>query len=44
MVTLYQAGKLKLRELVTWIYHLDGVNDALAALGAGEGARSVIRW
>ena len=44
LVTLYQAGELKLRELVTRTYHLDGVNDALAALAAGEGARGIIRW
>ena len=25
-------------------YHLDGINDALAALAAGEGARGIIRW
>jgi hypothetical protein len=25
-------------------YHLDGVNDALAALASGEGARGTIRW
>ncbi len=44
LVTLNQAGKLKLRELVTRAYHLDGINDALAALAAGEGARGIIRW
>ncbi len=44
LVALYQAGTLKLRELVTRTYHLDGVNDALAALAAGEGARGIIRW
>jgi S-(hydroxymethyl)glutathione dehydrogenase / alcohol dehydrogenase len=44
LVTLYQAGELKLRELVTRTYHLNGVNDALAALAAGEGARGIIRW
>jgi hypothetical protein len=30
LVTLYQAGELKLRELVTRTYPLDGINDALA--------------
>jgi len=44
LVTLYQAGELKLRELVTRTYHLDAVNDALAALAAGEGARGILRW
>jgi S-(hydroxymethyl)glutathione dehydrogenase/alcohol dehydrogenase len=44
LVTLYQAGNLKLRELVTRIYHLDGINDALAALASGAGARGIISW
>ena len=44
LVTLYQAGHLKLRELVTRIYHLDGINDALAALASGAGARGIISW
>ncbi len=44
LIALYQAGELKLRELVTRTYHLDGVNDALAALAEGEGARGVILW
>jgi S-(hydroxymethyl)glutathione dehydrogenase/alcohol dehydrogenase len=44
LVTLYQAGNLKLRELVTRIYHLEGINDALAALAAGAGARGIISW
>jgi S-(hydroxymethyl)glutathione dehydrogenase/alcohol dehydrogenase len=43
-VALYQEGKLKLRELATRTYRLDGVNDALAALASGEGARGIIRW
>ncbi|MCA1575511.1 MAG: zinc-binding dehydrogenase [Acidobacteria bacterium] len=41
IVTLYQGGELKLRELVTRAYQLDGINEALAA---GEGARGIIRW
>ena len=44
LVTLYQAGNLKLRELVTRTYHLNGINDALAALASGAGARGIIRW
>ena len=47
LVTLYQAGELKLRELVTRTYHLDGINpdgSGLAALASGEGARGIIRW
>jgi len=44
LVTLYQAGKLKLRELVTRTYHLDGINDALAVLASGVDARGIIQW
>ncbi|HEY3025238.1 MAG TPA: Zn-dependent alcohol dehydrogenase [Pyrinomonadaceae bacterium] len=44
LVTLYQSGKLKLRELVTRAYQLDNINEALAALASGEGARGIIRW
>src|SRR6185436_20774130 len=44
LVALYQAGKLKLRELVTRTYGLDGVNDALALLASGVDARGIIQW
>ena len=44
LVALHQEGKLKLRELATRTYRLDGVNEALAALASGEGARGIIRW
>src|SRR5206468_10504385 len=44
LVALYQEGKLKLRELAGRTYRLDGVNDALAALASGEGARGIILW
>ncbi len=44
LVALHQEGKLKLSELATRTYRLDGVNDALAALASGEGARGIIRW
>ena len=44
LVSLYQEGKLKLGELVSRIYALDKVNDALTALAASDGARGVIRW
>jgi len=44
LVALYQARKLKLRELVTHTYRLDDVNDALTALAAGVDARGIIRW
>jgi S-(hydroxymethyl)glutathione dehydrogenase/alcohol dehydrogenase len=42
LVTLHQAGGLKLDELTTRNYRLDEVNEALAALGRGEGGRGVI--
>jgi Zn-dependent alcohol dehydrogenase len=44
LVSLYQEGRLKLRELVSRTYALDHVNAALAALEASDGARGVIRW
>jgi S-(hydroxymethyl)glutathione dehydrogenase/alcohol dehydrogenase len=44
LVSLYQEGRLKLRELVTRTYALDDVNQALDALAGAEGARGVIRW
>ena len=42
LIALYQAGKLKLRELVTRTYGLEDVNDALAALSSGAGGRGII--
>ncbi|HYO62639.1 MAG TPA: Zn-dependent alcohol dehydrogenase [Pyrinomonadaceae bacterium] len=44
LVELYREGRLKLRELVARTYTLTQVNDALAALAAGAGARGVILW
>jgi len=44
LVALYEDGKLKLRELVSRTYALAGINDALAALAASDGARGVVRW
>jgi S-(hydroxymethyl)glutathione dehydrogenase / alcohol dehydrogenase len=44
LVSLYQEGRLKLRELVSRTYALDSINDALTALAASDGARGVIRW
>jgi S-(hydroxymethyl)glutathione dehydrogenase/alcohol dehydrogenase len=44
LVELYREGKLKLTELVTRTYNLEGVNEALDALSAAEGARGIIRW
>lgn len=42
LVGLYQEGRLKLNELATRSYSLDQVNDALAALGRGDGGRGVL--
>jgi S-(hydroxymethyl)glutathione dehydrogenase/alcohol dehydrogenase len=42
LIGLYQAGKLKLDELVTRTYPLAQVNEAFAALGEGQVARSVL--
>jgi len=39
---MYQQGELDLDRLITARIALDDVNDALAAMEAGEGARSVI--
>jgi S-(hydroxymethyl)glutathione dehydrogenase/alcohol dehydrogenase len=44
MLRLYQTGKLKLDELITRRIGLDGVNEAFAAMRAGEVARSVIEF
>jgi S-(hydroxymethyl)glutathione dehydrogenase/alcohol dehydrogenase len=41
-VDLCMAGRLKLDELVSRTYSLDQINDAFAAMKAGEVARSVI--
>jgi len=41
-IDLYMAGRLKLDELVTRTYPLEGINEALAAIKAGEVARGVI--
>ena len=42
LVALYEQGTLKLRELVSRTYPLAGINDALAALARGDGARGVV--
>ena len=42
LLSLYGAGKLKLDELVTRTYPLEGINDAFDALEKGEVARSVL--
>ena len=42
LLDLYMAGKLKLDELVSRTYPLEGINEAFAAMKNGEVARSVI--
>ena len=42
MVELYLAGKLKIDELVTRRFDLEGANEAFDALAAGEVARGLI--
>jgi S-(hydroxymethyl)glutathione dehydrogenase/alcohol dehydrogenase len=42
LVDLYQNGQLQVDELISRRIGLDGVNDALAAMKAGEVSRSVI--
>lgn len=42
LVQLGQQGRLKLGELATRRYSLDEINDALAALGRGDGGRGVV--
>ena len=44
LIDLYLAGKLKLDELISRRYPLDGINDAFQALREGEVARSVIQF
>jgi S-(hydroxymethyl)glutathione dehydrogenase / alcohol dehydrogenase len=42
IIALWREGKLKLTELITREITLEGVNEALEAMGSGEVARSVI--
>jgi len=44
IVDLYMAGRLKIDELVTRTYPLEGINDAFAAMKNGEVARSIIKF
>ena len=44
LIDLYQAGKLKLDELVTRTYPIEEINEAYAALEQGEVARSVVTF
>jgi Zn-dependent alcohol dehydrogenase len=43
-IDLYMAGRLKLDELVTRSYPLEGINEAFAAMKAGEVARSIVTF
>ena len=43
-IDLYMAGRLKLDELISRTYPLEGINEAFAAMKAGEVARSVITF
>lgn len=43
-VDLYMAGRLKLDELVRRTYPLEGINEAFAAMKAGEVARSIVTF
>jgi NDMA-dependent alcohol dehydrogenase len=44
ILNLYKAGKLQLDELISREYPIEQINDAFAALGRGEVARSIIRF
>jgi len=44
LVDLYMAGRLKLDELITRTYPLEGINDAFEAMKKGEVARSIIKF
>ncbi len=43
-VDLYLAGRLRLDELITRSYPLEGINEAFAAMKAGEVARGIIAF
>ena len=42
LVDLHRQGRLKLDEVATRSYRLEQINDALAALGRGDGGRGVV--
>lgn len=44
LVALYQAGRLKLDELITARYPLEKINQAIAAVERGEALRNVIMF
>jgi Zn-dependent alcohol dehydrogenase len=44
LVALYQAGRLKLDELITDRYPLERVNEAIESVERGEALRNVIMF
>lgn len=42
LIEWYREGRLKLDELVSGTYSLDGINDAIAAVGNGDVIRNVV--
>jgi Zn-dependent alcohol dehydrogenase len=44
VIDLYMEGRLDLDALITREFDLDGINEAFAAMNAGEVARGVIRF
>ncbi len=44
LISLYQAGKLKLDELITGHYPLERINEAVASLEKGEAIRNIITF
>jgi S-(hydroxymethyl)glutathione dehydrogenase/alcohol dehydrogenase len=44
LVALYQAGRLKLDELITKRYSLKQINQAISAVEKGEALRNVIMF
>ncbi len=44
LVALYQAGRLKLDELITNRYPLEQINEAIESVERGEALRNVITF
>jgi len=44
LIDLYRQGRLKLEELITARYPLEGINDAIAVVERGEARRNVINF
>jgi S-(hydroxymethyl)glutathione dehydrogenase/alcohol dehydrogenase len=42
VISMAQSGKLKVKELVTAQFPLEGINDSFDLLRKGEGIRSVV--